>query len=54
MNILTLANTYIKTTRPSTLKKQRISNIVDAMKLIRHKLDISLRNKKVALNRKRG
>lgn len=50
MNIIELSKTYMETTRPSVLKKQKISNIVDVMKKIRHYIDLQERNKKVRRN----
>jgi len=51
MNIMDLAGQYIASTRPSELKRQGINDYIDAMIKIRHYMDISARNKKVAANR---
>jgi len=51
MNLLNLAEIYIKTARPSHLKEQGITDVFGAMLMLRRKLDISERSKIVAVNR---
>lgn len=50
MNLLNLAYIYIQKTKPNILKKQKIKDVFDAMKLIRRYLDNVERNKTVRKN----
>lgn len=51
MNMILLAGTFLRTSRPSELKKRKVENIFDAMAIITKQLDINLKNKNAVCKR---
>ena len=45
MDMISLANTYLKSARPSMLKKQKVENVFDAMKTISNQISYNNRKK---------
>lgn len=45
MNMISLAQTYLKSARPSMLKKQKVDNIFSAMQKIAKHISYKNRNK---------
>jgi len=45
MDMISLANTYLKSARPSILKKQKVENVFDAMKTISNQISYNNRKK---------
>jgi spore cortex formation protein SpoVR/YcgB (stage V sporulation) len=45
MDMISLAQTYLKSARPSMLKKQKVENVFDAMKTISNQISYNNRKK---------